>query len=647
MYHFSRIISEDMGCMANLVRLHGLTSVRAVSSMRTNPTSTSKSIHSISKESHKSIRVPVLSSGQLSLIPPCSVSFHSTPGNYGKKRNSRRGKGGKQSVNIEDQFACVHCGSQSVECRQLNDEKFLVVCNECHRKYEVCEDPVAEENSYTDITPKEIKAFLDKYIIGQDIAKVVFSTAVYNHYKRVRHNATLNPPETQNQTHEVYESGRTYYPKDARNIGEEWKASKGGIHVHKDLSVTLDGILRQQFNMLTSQGYARARSVSKPKVKPPVDPRSTKENAVVIDKTNILLIGPTGSGKTMLAKTIVKQLNVPHVICDCTQFTAAGYVGSDVDSIITKLLQDAEGDVSRCEQGIVFLDEVDKIARVKHNHNKDVGGEEVQQGLLKIMEGTKLQVSDKKGKPSAESVAVDTTNILFVASGAFTGLEKIVQKRLSKNSLGFGQSPSDLEKDNFPQSTNLDLTDKELGHEQVDECFRLVEDQDLIMYGMIPEFVGRLPCVVPFHHLTEHMLIQVLTEPKNALLKQFQKLFHLDNVELELTAGACQTLARNTIRKRTGARGLRAELDKCLFPLMFEIPKSDIKKVIIDEDFILGKSAPVYIRDDPFCDIEQDSAVDSTDMELRKSDLHLTEKQPEVTSLQDLSRTKGSEEKTL
>ncbi|XP_052796712.1 ATP-dependent Clp protease ATP-binding subunit ClpX-like [Mya arenaria] len=595
-----------MGGMTNVLRTVTLRSVTFTGRNQ----SVSRHFHNVSKTQPEVLKLPVfLWTVQPQL--PQSASLHTTQAVWGKKRSSRRGKGSLPPA--EEAFTCLACGSPNVEFRQLDGDQARVICNDCQRVYERYEDLSIEEEPLSSITPKELKSFLDEYVVGQDQAKIVFSTGIHNHYKRVKHNTSLLPPEP---THEVLEPQMSFYPKSSRAFEEG----------------TMKSILEQQIQRLTTQGYPRPRS--KPRLRPVEEPRPPNGDEVVIDKTNILLIGPTGSGKTMLAKTIVKKLQVPFVICDCTQFTAAGYVGSDVDSIITKLYQNADGDVTKCEQGIVFLDEVDKLAKVKQNHNKDVGGEEVQQGLLKIIEGTKLQISDKRGKQGGESVSVDTTNILFVASGAFTGLERLVQKRLSKNTLGFGHQVEDLVTDVTP---SLDLSSgSELDHLQVDECFRLAEDQDLISFGMIPEFVGRLPCVCPFHHLTEDMLIQVLTQPKDALIKQYQKLFSLDNVELEVRPSACQALASNTIKKRTGARGLRSELDKCLSPIMYEIPGTDIRKVIIDDDFVLGKGEAVFGRESDSHQLDCDSDVEVTDLEVRSTNNKVTHKQPKITSLQKL-----------
>merc|ERR1712038_1258552 len=324
-----------------------------------------------------------------------------------------------------------------------------------------------------------------------------------------------------------------------------------------------------------------------------------------LEKSNIMMFGSTGSGKTLLAQTIARCLDVPFAICDCTTLTMAGYVGDDIESVVAKLLQDANYNVDRAQMGIIFLDEVDKIGAVPGIHQlRDVGGEGVQQGMLKMVEGTMVNVPEKNSarKTRGETVQVDTTNILFVCSGAFNGLDKIVSRRKNEKYLGFGVSSSDGQGRRAAAQAGQQegsLTSEEEDQREKDTYLSSVEAQDLIEFGMIPEFVGRFPALVPFHSLNESMLVRILTEPKNALIPQYQMLFGMDKVDLTFTDGALMEISKMAISKKTGARGLRSILEKLLLDAMFEIPGSNIISVEVTEDAVNGKAPPVYHYAEP------------------------------------------------
>ncbi|KAF8368243.1 hypothetical protein PRIPAC_86072 [Pristionchus pacificus] len=479
---------------------------------------------------------------------------------------------------------CKSCGKPLRSATNLPSSRYLM-CDSCSKLYMggAVEESLQQrlnlmkpEQRRSPPYPTQVAEYLDKFVVGQMQAKKTLAVGVYQHYRRLEHNVESGAVSAASM---AYKTPETNIPR-----GVLYQETQGGMS-----SLSLGEMQRAGAQQGAQQQQQQPAAPSRPMFRALPD----KEPPLRLEKSNIMLVGPSGVGKTFLTQTLARVLDVPIALCDCTSMTQAGYVGEDVESVIQKLVQAAGGNVERAQQGIVFLDEVDKIAASNDGHShayRDVSGEGVQHALLKLVEGTMVNVkSGRKGMGAQqETVQVDTTDILFVASGAFTALDKIVGGRLDKKSLGFGSTSG---------TRRISAEDKQSEMAKKRDALLAQADQgDLIQFGIVPELVGRFPVLVPFHSFDKESLVRVLTEPANSLLAQLKLQFAIDNVELSFSSEALDEIATAALERKTGARALRSIVESALLEPKFIVPGSDIEAVHVTREAIRGSESVIYTR---------------------------------------------------
>uniref|UniRef100_A0A7E4ZQM0 ATP-dependent Clp protease ATP-binding subunit clpX n=1 Tax=Panagrellus redivivus TaxID=6233 RepID=A0A7E4ZQM0_PANRE len=492
------------------------------------------------------------------------------------------GSGSGQYSPVASSQKCGSCGKPLKPVQTVNSSNRYLHCTDCNSLF-VTSSGSANFNKWNALKsnetmvkrppyPREIAEYLEKYVVGQNAAKKSLSVGIYQHYRRLANNAENN----------------------AQNY-----LSQGQAHPHHGNAMNFPQAQAQA--AVGHLDYGHDPQFSKPvRIEQPPHTQAPmfraipeKETSVRLDKSNILLVGPSGVGKTYVTQVLARILDVPIALSDCTSMTQAGYVGEDVENCCAKLLQNAQNNVERAQQGIVFLDEIDKIAAAGDSHGhayRDVSGEGVQHALLKLVEGTVVNVkSGRKGPGQQDTVPMDTTDVLFVASGAFTGLERIVGQRLDKRAVGFGASTA-------IHSVTKDDSDQALINQKRDKLFSQADQGDLIKFGIVPELVGRFPVLVPFHSFDKSMLVRVLSEPANSLLAQMKYQFAMDGVDLDFDPEALEEIAHLALERKTGARALRSIVEKVLLLPKFEVPGSDIASVQVTRGAVQGTESCSYRR---------------------------------------------------